>query len=112
MPNASASDPAAPVFRVDKFVVPVEALPEVIAQIKRVHTILEKVPGCLRRRVLSQTGGTGEFNVINYIEWASADAIAAAVQVVQQQFEREGFDPAAFVKRLGVRADMGFYSEV
>ncbi|TAL56701.1 MAG: antibiotic biosynthesis monooxygenase [Pandoraea sp.] len=111
MPRASASH-TDPVFRIDKFVVPAEALPEVVAQIKRVHAVLDGMPGCLRHRVLSQTGGSGEFNVINYIEWADADAIAAAIPMVRQLFEREGFDPTEFVKRFGVRADMGFYGEV
>ncbi|PPE73197.1 antibiotic biosynthesis monooxygenase [Solimonas fluminis] len=97
------------IHRIDKFVVPPEAVPVFVAQIQRIQKILRTLPGCLGQMVLTQAGGSGEFNVLTWVEWQSQDAIAAAQAVVQGMFAAEGFDPAAFSRSLGVRADLGFY---
>jgi hypothetical protein len=34
----------------------------------------------------------------------------AAKAIVQKKYAKEGFDPASFMQRLGVRVDMGLYS--
>jgi hypothetical protein len=36
--------------------------------------------------------------------------MAAAQAVVQKNYADEGFDPASFMRALGVRADMGLYA--
>jgi quinol monooxygenase YgiN len=100
---------AASIHRIDKFVVPPEAVPAFVAQMQHIQQTLRRQPGCLRQLVLTQSGGSGEFNVLTLVEWESREAIAAAQQIVQKQFAEEGFDPAAFTRSLGVRADLGFY---
>lgn len=105
--NAGAS---ATVHRIDKFVVPATVLPAFVGQMQRIQRILRTLPGCLGQKVLTQTGGSGEFNVLTVVEWEDADAVSAAQAFVQQKFAEEGFDPAAFVKANGIRADLGFYS--
>ncbi|MGF6346509.1 antibiotic biosynthesis monooxygenase [Variovorax sp. W2I14] len=112
MSSAFPSSPSASVFRIDKFVVPAEVVPSFVAQMQRVQQTLHTLPGCLRNHVLTQTGGSGEFNVITLVEWASEQAVAAAQAVVKKKFLDEGFDPVAFVAQNGVRADMGFYGSV
>lgn len=109
MSNESNAVSSAPVFRVDKFVVPADVLPAFVAQMQRVQHTLRTLPGCLRAHVLNQTGGAGEFNVVTLVEWASADAVASAAALVKQKFAQEGFDPVAFTKNAGVRSDLGFY---
>jgi quinol monooxygenase YgiN len=111
MPNHSVARPLgpAPVFRIDKFVVPAEVRPAFIAQMQRVQHRLRSLPGCLRAHVLNQTGGTGEFNVVTVVEWASEQAVASAAVLVKARFAQEGFDPVAFTKNAGVRSDLGFY---
>ena len=98
-----------PVFRVDKFIVPAEVMPAFVAQMQRIQQTLRSLPGCVRNQVLTQTGGPGEFIVLSVVEWASEQAVAAATSFVQKKFAEEGFDPADFVRRNGVRADLGFY---
>lgn len=109
MPNESNAVSSAPVFRIDKFVVPAETLAAFIAQMQRVQQTLRTLPGCLRAHVLNQTGGAGEFNVVTLVEWANAEAVAAAAASVKKKFADEGFDPVAFTKNAGVRSDLGFY---
>lgn len=98
------------VFRVDKFAVPAGALPGFIERVHRIDRMLGAMPGCRQNLVLTQTGGAGEFNVVTLVEWASAQAMAAAQAVVQKNYADEGFDPASFMRALGVRADMGLYA--
>jgi heme-degrading monooxygenase HmoA len=112
MSNESTASPSATVFRIDKFVVPTEAMPSFVAQMQRVQQTLRTLPGCLRNQVLTQTGGPGEFNVITLVEWASEQAVAAAQVSVKKKFAQEGFDPVEFVRKSGVRADLGFYDAV
>lgn len=109
MSNESFAASSAPVFRIDKFVVPTETLAAFIAQMQRVQQTLRTLPGCLRAHVLNQTGGAGEFNVVTLVEWANAEAVASAAVFVKQKFAEEGFDPVAFTKNAGVRSDLGFY---
>lgn len=104
------ADPAAPVFRVDKFLVPAAVLPDFLAQMQRIQGQVRDLPGCLRDLLLTRTGGNGEFNVVRLIEWADAQALTEALPVVQRRFMQQGIDPRAFTEKLGVRADFGFYA--
>jgi len=70
---------------------------------------LDTVPGCKQNLVLKQEGRPGEFNIITLVEWSNAEAIAAAKATMQTKYTEEGFDPAAFIQKLSVQADMGVY---
>ena len=112
MTNDASKPPPTPVFRVDKFVVPADALPAFIERMQHIQRSVRALPGCRRDLLLTQSGGAGEFNVVRWIEWADAQAIADAQLVIQKQFAEEGFDPTQFfVQELGARADLGLYRE-
>lgn len=111
MPSESSSRASASVFRIDKFVVPSQSISAFVERIHHVQRMLGELPGCLQKHVLTQTGDSSEFDVVTVVEWASADAIAAAQAVMQEQLAREGFDLQAFRKKLGVRGDSGMYRE-
>lgn len=111
MPSESSSRASTSVFRIDKFVVPSQSISAFVERIHHVQRMLGELPGCLQKHVLTQTGDSSEFDVVTVVEWASADAIAAAQAVMQEQLAREGFDLQAFRKKLGVRGDSGMYRE-
>lgn len=99
-----------PVFRIDKFAVPADALPAFLEKMLHVQRAVRVLPGCIRDLVLTQTGGAGKFNVVHLVEWVNTDAVTAAQAVMHKQFAEEGFDPAAFfVRELGAQADLGQY---
>ena len=100
------------VFRVDKFAVPHAAMPAFMARVRQAQEALGAQPGRIRNLVLEQEGGPGEFNVVTLTEWESAQAMAAARDVMAEQFRREGFDPETFRRSLGIRADVGTYRPV
>lgn len=110
MPNESSASPSSSVFLIDKFVVPADALQTFMKQVHRTQKELGALPGCQQKLVLTQTGGGSEFNVATLVEWASAQAMAVAQGVMQETYAQEDFDPASFMRRLGVRADLGLYS--
>jgi spore maturation protein SpmB len=107
---SNGSSASSSVFRVDKFVAPADALPAFLERVHRIQGMLDTLPGCKQNLVLTQTGGPGEFNVVTLVEWASTPAMDAAKAIVQKKYAKEGFDPASFMQRLGVRVDMGLYS--
>ena len=111
MSNASSVTASASVFRVDTFVVPADALPTFIEQVRRIQQMLSSVPGRQQNLVLTQTEGSREFNVMTLVGWVSTEAMVAAKAVMQGRYAEEGFDPPAFMQRLGVRANIGLYRE-
>jgi heme-degrading monooxygenase HmoA len=111
MPKESSAPASHSVFRIDKFVVPSQSISAFVERIHHVQRMLGDLPGCLQKHVLTQTGDSSEFDVVTVVEWASADAVASAQAVMQEQLAREGFDLQAFRKKLGVRGDSGMYRE-
>jgi len=111
MPNTPAQDhPAtAPLYRVDKFAVPAHAVDALVAQMKHLQATLQAQPGCLHAMVLTQRGGPGRFNVLTWVEWKDQASVDQAAAAMQRQFAAEGFDPKAFLQRLGAEADLGLY---
>ena len=97
------------VYRIDKFAVPQDALAAFLERLRWVDQALGAMPGCKQSLVLTQLGDTSEFNVTTVVEWASPEAMAAAKALIQKRYAEEGFNPPAFMQRLGVKADMGLY---
>ena len=98
-----------PVFRIDKFAVPRDALPAFLRRLHAIDQALAAQPGCRQNRVMTEHSGS-EFNVATLVEWASPEAMAQARAQIQQRYAEEGFDPTEFMKRLGVRADMALFA--
>lgn len=100
------------IFRIDRFVVPAHALPAFMERLRFTQQTLDAQPGCRQNLVLKQEGNPGEFKIITLVEWADAEAIAAAKAAMQAKYREEGFDPAAFIQELRVQADMDVYRTV
>lgn len=105
----SQANSHAPVYRLDHFIVPAAALPAFTERLRLTQQALDGMPGCRQNLVLSRIGAGGEYDVATLVEWDSADAVAAAKAAMQQRYAEEGFDPAVFMRALGIRADMASY---
>ena len=97
------------VFRIDRFSVPPAAAPAFMDRLRRIHGWLDEQPGCFQNLVLVANEPSAEFNVLTLVEWQDAQALTAARTAVQARYAQEGFDPAAFMRALGVRADLGSF---
>ena len=94
-------------FRVDRFVVPQQAMPMFLARLQETQRRLDELPGCRQNVVLKRAGESGDAEVVTIVEWASTEAMQHAKSAMQARYELEGFDPASFMNSLGVQADMG-----
>lgn len=103
---------ANPVYRVDKFIVPVAAREEFLEKVRATHLVLAQQPGFVRDLLLEQTAGPGEFNIVTLAEWESQEVIEGARLAVQALHRQMGFDPQALIQRLGIRADMAGYQSI
>lgn len=112
MADSSPASHASALFRIDRFVVPAEALPDFMERLRFTQQTLDTVPGCRQNLVLKQEDGPGQFNIITLVEWSDAEAVEAAKAVMQARYAEEGFDPAAFIRKLKVQADMGIYRNI
>jgi hypothetical protein len=99
----------APVYRIDRFNVPAHAFAPFMERVHLTQRLLDKQPGCRQNLVLTQPDLAGEFNVMTVVEWSDESSLAAAKAMMQRRYAEERFDPAAFMQRLGVQADLGVY---
>jgi hypothetical protein len=109
-PSHAATAPTAGPFRVDRFAVPRDALATFLGRVRLSQRLLDEQPGCLQNLVLSRDDGVQpEVDVVTIVEWADDAAMRAAKAAVHARYAAEGFEPAAFMRGLGVRADMASY---
>lgn len=110
--NAASATRLLPVFRVDKFAVPPASMRAFLDRLRQVHKVLETLPGCSQSVVLTQSGGSDEFNVVTIAQWVDEAAAANARVAMQAYYRDEQFDADAFMRRLGVRGDFSVYDPV
>jgi heme-degrading monooxygenase HmoA len=101
-----------PVYRIDRFNVPANALSAFVERLHTTQRALDQLPGCRQNLVLRQPDLAGEFNVMTVVEWTDESHMAAAKATMQARYAQERFDPAAFMQELGVQADLGVYRSV
>ncbi|GGP27143.1 antibiotic biosynthesis monooxygenase [Silvimonas amylolytica] len=97
------------VFRIDQFVVPDQVLPAFMKQAHRIDALLHEMPGCEHHLVLTRQHDATHTRVLTLVQWHNEAGMAAAKAVVQQIYASEGFEPSAFIQKLGVTADFGIY---
>ena len=100
------------VFRVDKFVVPVEAREEILTKVRMTHELLRQQQGFVQDFLLEQFSGPGEFNLVTIVEWESQAAVDRVVPIVKAAHERIAFNPQETIARLGVKADIANYQRI
>src|SRR5580704_2637926 len=100
---------AAPLFRVDRFVVPENAVSVFMERLRRTQRSLDAMPGCRQNLVLTRSSGPGRFSVITLVEWESEAAITAAQEAMRSHYADEGFNPGEFMQALDIQADLGLY---
>lgn len=112
--SSSSSGSARPVFKIDRFSVPEAAVEDFSRRLRQIQQVLSEQPGCRQNLVLEGLGNAqdGRRDVATVVEWESEDAFAAARAAVRKRYAAEGFDPAAFMRRLNVAASMGEFRAV
>lgn len=108
----TTTKPANAFYRIDKFIVPAAAKTAFLHRIQRTHALLDSLPGCQQNLVLVGGETEQQLELVTVVQWQDAAACAAAKAKVQRHYLDEGFEPAAFMRELGVRADMGSFQSI
>ena len=101
------------VYRVDKFIIPVSSRDEFLARTQAVQGFLKTQEGFIHSSCLEQFSGPGKFNIVTIAQWSSSAHIERAKAAVAAFSQEKSFEPQeAFQRRLGIKADLGFYNEI
>ena len=93
-------------YRIDKFVVPPTSRDRFMERLNKTHEAIDHVDGCEQNLVLEQVDGTGQFNIVTFVQWRDEAAYHAAKSAAQARQAADGDDPAQFMKELEVVADL------
>ena len=97
---------------IDKFFVPAAAKAEFYKLVKMNRSFLRKLPGFIQDAHYEHTDEQGNLRYVTVAAWGSTQAIDSAKEAVQAEYEKQGFDAAAMVERLGITIDRAIYQEV
>ncbi len=100
------------VYRIDKFKVPPAARAEFLQKVRLTHQVLKAQPGFVQDFIFEQADGPGEFNFVTLVAWENTEAMGAARQAVAAKHAEIGFRPAELFERLGIKADLGNYTQL
>ena len=95
---------------VDRFVVPLEARPEVEAAMRRNTAFISSLPGFLGHLVLERERDATHRELVTVVAWRNTSAIEHARQEVRGYYQRIGFDMPAALERWGVTLDRSLFS--
>ncbi|REF38315.1 antibiotic biosynthesis monooxygenase family protein [Thermasporomyces composti] len=102
----------APVYRVDRFVVPADARDEFWKNVRRTHEVLRRQPGFVEDALLENRLDEDRYDIVTIARWASADDLANAKAAVERSHQEAQFSPPEFFRRAGIEADLGTYVRV
>lgn len=100
------------IYKLDKFAVPNSARDEFLPKVVEIMELLKAQPGYIQGLIFEQPGPTGEFNLVTFVEWKNKQAAEGARGAVMAMQKTTGFNPQETMARLGIRADMGFYTPI
>ncbi len=101
-----------PVFRIDRFTLPLEARKAFLERLETIQTILAGIEGNRQNLVLEQVSDPGTASFITIVEWQDEAALKNAKAQVAAEYEKHDFSPQEFMREHGVTAEFGTYAPV
>jgi heme-degrading monooxygenase HmoA len=96
---------------IDRFVVPNTAKAEFLERMKINRDFIKTLPGFIDDSAYEQAGETESYYVTTAI-WRDQQAIQMARAAVTAEYEREGFNPPEFMKKLNIKMERGVYKKL
>lgn len=93
------------VYFVDKFTIPHNSFDEFCNQMNYNRSLIKKLPGFIKDLVLTQDVKDGNIVLMTVAMWESQEKLDAAKLVVQEDYRKTGFNPAAFLQRLNIQME-------
>lgn len=107
--NSKAEDR---LFFIDKFVIPANVKERFIKQTNYNRNFIKNLPGFIKDNAYESTDANGNVLFTTIAVWENQDAMNNAKEKVQAEYKRIGFDPAEFLKSLGIIMDRAIYKEI
>ena len=95
---------------IDRFIVPAYAQQEFIERMQYNRGFISQLNGFIGDEVYQYTDSNGNLIVATVAKWQNQQAITNAKSAVFAEYERIGFNPADFYKRLNIQMERGIYS--
>jgi len=97
------------VVLIDKFIVPEKSIEEFSKQANYNGDFIKKLPGLIDHEAYKSTDDQGNLTIVTVAVWENDAAFENAKKAVFAEFQRIGFNPPEFVKRLNVGQERGIY---
>ena len=96
---------------IDRFVVPNTAKAEFLERMKINRDFIKTLPGFVDDSAYEQAGEAESYYVTTAI-WRDQQAIQKARAAVTAEYQREGFNPPEFMKKLHIKMERGVYKKL
>ena len=97
------------VVLIDKLTVPSAAKEEFQERLKINRDLLKTLPGFIKDAIYEWPDGQGDLIYITVAVWRNEEAVENAKHAVQAEYQKEGFDLQAMLKRLHISMERGIY---
>lgn len=110
---AASSPQTDAVYFVDKFRVPKPALDLFLSQTNDNRKFIRNLPGFIKDQVfITPVSEDDTVSVMTIAAWENQAMLDAAKAAVRQEYQRTGFDPAAFCKQWGISMERAQYKHM
>jgi heme-degrading monooxygenase HmoA len=109
--NSQSKKSKMQVVFIDRFVVPNAAKAEFLERMKTNRDFIKTLPGFIEDSAYEEAGETESYYVTTAI-WRDEEAIQKARAAVTAEYQREGFNPPEFMKKLNIRMERGVFKKL
>ena len=95
---------------IDRFIMPQNAKAEFTQRMQINREFIKQLPGFIGDEAYERTDDEGNLICITIAVWASEEALKNAKELVQAEYQQQGFNLPAMLQRLDIRMERGQYN--
>lgn len=95
---------------IDRFIMPQNAKAEFVERMHINRSFIKQLPGFIGDEAYERTDEEGNFICVTIAVWASEEALKNAKELVQAEYQQQGFNLPAMLQRLDIRMERGQYN--
>jgi heme-degrading monooxygenase HmoA len=97
---------------IDRFVIPHAAKTEFMERMAINRIFIKELPGFIKDEAYLCDNEHWELICVTIANWASETALKNAKELVQAEYQKQGFDMPAMIERLGIRMERGLFTKL
>jgi len=95
---------------IDRFIMPQNAKAEFAERMQINRAFIKQLSGFVNDEAYERTDEEGNFICVTIAIWASEEALKNAKELVQAEYQQQGFNLPAMLQRLDIRMERGQYN--